>query len=370
MPNNLFAVTKSKILLAGGSIVIVALLIGGYLIVHNIYKSDTFSEPVSEQADYGSPQSEQDPKSTEKSTSTATNKTDSTPKSNTTTTKTNISPNKSGGISGSSAGGGTTSGGGNGGTGGTTAGTFRKNCIVVPSACGYPDATNTGVPAGTTLTNSGSISVTVDGTIIQNKNITGSIDIQANNVIIRNSRITSGTYYPIRVISGTGLLVEDSEIIGTNTDVTSAVSFTNYTARRVYVHGTVDGFKADENVVIEDSYVTGLRYDEAAQTHNDGVQTTGGTNVTIRHNTFKIGDVAGMSSVMQMGTEWSDNTNWLVENNLMDGGGWTINGRSQNPSMRYLNNRFTHRYQYGVMVDSSGSTWTNNYFDEDGSPAS
>ena len=30
------------------------------------------------------------------------------------------------------------------------AATANTNCFAAPSACGYPDATNTGVPAGTT----------------------------------------------------------------------------------------------------------------------------------------------------------------------------------------------------------------------------
>ena len=53
---------------------------------------------------------------------------------------------------------------------------------------------------------------------------------------------------------------EDSEIEGTSDDVTAGLSFANYTARRVNVHGTADGFKADENVLIELKIADELTY--------------------------------------------------------------------------------------------------------------
>jgi hypothetical protein len=246
-------------------------------------------------------------------------------------------------------------------------GGFQSNCIVTPHLCGYPDATNTGVPAGTTLTNSGSLTVTQDGAVIQNLNITGNITIHANNVTIRNTRITSGDYYPIAYYDTghSGLLVEDTQIIGTSSDVTAGISFDNYTARRVDISGTADGLKANDNVLIEDSYVHDLAYDAAAGTHNDGVQTTGGSNVTLRHNTFKLSMSDGINSCIQMGNEGGDNLNWLVTNNLFDGGGWEINASPAGTNRTFTNNRFTHNSAYGVGYVGN-STWTGNYYDNDG----
>ena len=37
------------------------------------------------------------------------------------------------------------------------------DCFARPSGCGYPDATNTGVPPGTTLERSGPLTVSEDG---------------------------------------------------------------------------------------------------------------------------------------------------------------------------------------------------------------
>jgi hypothetical protein len=251
----------------------------------------------------------------------------------------------------------------------TESGGFIPNLINTPHLGGYPDDTNTGVPAGTTLTNSSSLTITTDGAIIQNLNITGQIVIHANNVSIQRVRITSGDYYPIDY-DGTGLVIEDSEIIGTSYTVTCGIGFDNYTARRVYITGTADGFKANSNVLIEDCYVHLLAV--GPETHNDGVQATGGENVTLRHNTFKLGDQSGVSSVIQLGNEGGTNSNWLIENNLIDGGGWSINANSEdaskNPGCQVLNNRFTRRAGYGVGW-VAGCTWSGNYYDNDGSAA-
>lgn len=251
----------------------------------------------------------------------------------------------------------------------TASGGFFANAIVNPHLAGYPDETNTGVPAGTTLTNSGSLTITTNGALVQNLNITGMISVNANNVTIRNCRITSTDYYPIAWDGGThtGLLVEDTEILSGSYNVTAGMSFSNYTARRVYVTGSADGFKADSNVLIEDCYVTGLGI--GPDTHNDGVQTTGGSNVTLHHNTFKLGDQAGVSAVVQVGNEWGTNSNWLIDDNLIDGGGWSINASndpSDNPNFTVTNNRFTRRAGYGP-GSVGGATWTGNYYDDDGS---
>lgn len=245
-------------------------------------------------------------------------------------------------------------------------GGFIPNLINNPHLGGYPDATNTGVPAGTTLTNSGSLTVTTNGALIQNLNISGQIIINADNVTIRNCRITSSDYYPIDHNNGnTGLLVEDSEIIATTYNVTAGMSFTDYTARRVSVTGSADGFKADSNVLIEDCYVTALGI--GPDTHNDGVQTTGGSNVTLRHNTFKLGGQT-VSSVVQVGNEWGTNSNWVIQNNLIDGGGWRINASNNpadNPNFQVINNRFTRRAGYGP-GSVGGATWSGNIWDDDG----
>lgn len=250
----------------------------------------------------------------------------------------------------------------------TQTGGFIANVIGNPHIGGYPDETNTGVPSGTTLTSSGSITVSTNGTILDSLDISGQVVVNANNVTIRNCRITSGDYYPIDYSGHTGLLVQDTEIIGLSYTVTAGISFDNYTARRVNVHGTADGMKANANVLIEDCYIHDLIYDAVHDTHNDGVQTTGGSGVTIQHTTIKLSTTNNANAAIQIGTESGANSNWLVNNCLLDGGGWTINAGSGNSNMTFTNNRFTKNYGYGI-GDVPGATWTGNYYDDTGAAA-
>lgn len=232
-----------------------------------------------------------------------------------------------------------------------------------------PGPTTTGVPAGTTLTPSGPIRVTEDGAVVEGLDVDGEITVLANNVTIRKVRITSGDYYPIRYFDNgnTGLVVEDSEIVGTSGDVTSAIAFAHYTARRLNVHGSSDGLKADEDVLIEDSWIHDL--DNAPDQHNDGVQSTGGPNVTIRHN-----DISGASNAnVQTGDEGGEATeNLTVQCNWLSGGGYTLNirGRDNLPkNTRVIDNRFTRDFEYGPWaIDDPAPTVTGNVYDDTGEP--
>ena len=61
---------------------------------------------------------------------------------------------------------------------------------------GFPTADNTGVPSGTTLTAyTGPMTITTDGTVIENKIINGGLDITGANVTIRNCIITYNDFF-------------------------------------------------------------------------------------------------------------------------------------------------------------------------------
>ena len=255
---------------------------------------------------------------------------------------------------------------------------MTSNCLPNPHLCGFPDATNTGwQPTGVVLktvpgeVSSGTgwswdardsmIRVTGTGAVLDGLDVNGSIAVLADNVTIKRSRIVSGDYYPIRYFDNdnTGLLIEDTEIAGTSPDVTSSVAFANYTARRVNMHGAADGFKADSNVLIEDSYVHDLGI--GADTHNDGLQSTGGSGVTFRHSTCIISD--GSNACFQLGDDVSD---ILVTDSLLDGGGWVINMGDSGTNRVFTNNRFGHSAAYGPIGSGGSYTWSGNVWDDTG----
>lgn len=238
-----------------------------------------------------------------------------------------------------------------------------------PCAGPRPGPDNTGVPAGVVLTPSGSITVEEDGAVVEGLDIEGSITVLADDVTIRNVRIRSGDYYPIRYFDNdnTGLVVEDSEIEGTSGDVTSAIAFRNYTARRLNIHGSADGLKADANVLIEDCWIHDLSNGDGE--HNDAVQSTGGKGVTIRHS-----DLSGASNAaVQTGDEGAATEDLTIECSWLSGGGWTLNIRGSGASVpvntRIIDNRFGRDHGYGPWtLDDPNPTISGNVYDDNDEP--
>jgi hypothetical protein len=240
-----------------------------------------------------------------------------------------------------------------------------------PTACSRPKPgpTNTGVPPGTTLRATGSVRVEHAGAIVENLDINGTITVLANNVTIRKVRIMTGDYYPIRYFDNdnVGLVVEDSEIVGTSGNVTSAIAFRNYIARRLNIHGMADGLKADSNVLIEDCWIHDLS--NGRSEHNDGVQSTGGKGVTIRHNA-----ISGASNAcVQSGDEGGATEDMTIECNWLSGGGWTLNirgsGATRPRNTSVTNNRFGRDHGYGPwVIDDQNPVISGNVYDDIGEP--
>lgn len=231
-----------------------------------------------------------------------------------------------------------------------------------------PGPSNTGVPPGTALKKSGSIKVMTAGSVVEDLDIDGQIEVLADNVTIRRVRITSADYYPIRYDDPRrGLVVEDSEIIGTSDDVTAAISFAHYTARRLNVHGGADGLKANEDVLIEDTWIHDLR--NGKDQHNDAVQSTGGKGVTIRHSVLG----GASNAAVQTGDEGVATEDLRIECSWLSGGGYTLNIRGKGATVPkntvIVNNRFGRDFGYGpITIDDPAPTFTGNVFDDDGSP--
>lgn len=197
--------------------------------------------------------------------------------------------------------------------------------MPTPSRCGWPDATNTGVPKGTVLTTwNGDRTVTVAGTVINGLNITGCLIINANNVTVRNSRIgTDGDCgdYVVRSFNRSGVLIEDTEIVLGGNE-TKGIAFDGYTARRVWFHGGSDCAHMGANVLVEDSFCDIPAGGPADGPHYDGFQSDGGRNIVIRHNTIRV--PYAQTSAILMSTNTSPITDVTIVNNLVAGGGYSI----------------------------------------------
>ena len=200
-----------------------------------------------------------------------------------------------------------------------------------PSA--KPSVDNTGVPAGTHLTqHNGDITVTQPGTVIDSKDVHGFINVKAPNVVIKNSIIRGGTAtYNRGVITNYGfsnLVVQDSDIIPEHPTVwQDGVKGSDFTLQRVYITGNVDSVKIQgSNVTIQNSLLENTTYyahdpnQGGGPTHNDNVQIQGGSNVKLIGNTIRKATNFAVLGAADIG----DNSGLLVRGNWLDGGHCTV----------------------------------------------
>lgn len=183
----------------------------------------------------------------------------------------------------------------------------------------FPDAASTGVQDGVTLQPVGSLTVTEDGTVLEGLDVSGRIEVLADDVVIRNVRVSGSNAHLIRN-RGRNLLIEHVTLRGQQ-PCSAGIAFNHYTARHVDVSGCADGLKANNDVVIERSYIHGLR--KWAGTHNDGIQGTGGSNIVIRDNRIE-GPWRQSTSAIKLDSHNRHLDDVLVQGNLISGGGFSV----------------------------------------------
>jgi hypothetical protein len=275
-------------------------------------------------------------------------------------------------------------------TGGSATGTATGSTTSCPLPK-FPDATCTGVPAGTILTAvSGDMTITEANTVIDSKDIKGCVNVQAEGVTIRRSKITCDHAMPDvvssadGVYSGTPLIIEDSEITCNDT-VGTAVGDTNISTYRLNIHGCENGYDLDANIDIEDNYIHDLY--QSAATHTDGIQFANGhyvsvtnhaiipgsANITINHNTIYSKGVDGTDTNSAIISNRGGDTNVLIQNNLLAGGGYTLYCEQGATGINYrvIGNHFSTIYHpkvgaYGPAVECSDETQSGNVYHESG----
>jgi hypothetical protein len=191
------------------------------------------------------------------------------------------------------------------------------------AAPGWSDATNTGVPAGVTLTSSGSLVITKAGTVISGLNITGTVTIEAANVTLIDCKITGAGANVIQIASGiTGTTIEYSEINGTGTNNAGSTGINGQgTFIGDNIYNVANGINVTGASVIQNNYIHNLQA-SGSQSY-DGIKIDGGeSNVTISHNTI-INSHSATAAIM-IDNYYGAVSNIAVSNNIIAGGGYTI----------------------------------------------
>lgn len=206
-------------------------------------------------------------------------------------------------------------------------GNSASQLISIPVKTNYPDATTTGVPTGSVLTNqSGRLTVTTPNTIISNKHFLSDVVISANNVTIQNSLLDAGGYFPITVTDGyTGAVIQDCEINGGSFGQ-QGIRGSNMTVLRCNIHHIENGIDPGSNVIIRDCYIHDLtatsppRAANQVPGHFDGIEHFGGTNVLVDHCTILLPSDTGCYN----GTSQFGNITATIQNSKLRGGTYNI----------------------------------------------
>lgn len=279
---------------------------------------------------------------------------------------------------------------------GSTSSAGMTNCASQPSRCGYPDTTNTGIPAGTQLqrvpqdVTSGPGWVwdsrgwlqASSGAVVKNLIVSGSINVAGSNVVVTNTReLASGESWGIGLQHATNAVISNNEIgiAGGSPRLMAGVKD---------IYGDSDGIQVLRNNivntatgvqvfggVIADNYIHDMGFEPGD--HTNGTTSNGSTTMlTIRHNTIfnQIDQTDAISLFQDFGVEG----NRLITDNLVAGGDYVIYGGAgsvgKSFNIQITNNRVSKMYfanggTYGPIAafDSSGSgnAASGNYWDGD-----
>lgn len=221
---------------------------------------------------------------------------------------------------------------------------------TTPPATGdYPNASNTGVPAGTVFgtTISGNYTATQDGAVLDAWHITGVLEIAAQNVTVTRSQVDGGVQN-FRTPSSSFTLTDTT--VGPPSGCSWGVTVwgNNYTALRVHSRNMDNGFSTDSgNLTIRDSYSTTCSPDSSA--HADGFETCCDINaqypnITLDHNTFDQRGATSATAPIDL-AEALHVTNVRVTNNLVAGGAYSMYLENYTPSSKWV---------------VAGNKWVNN----------
>jgi hypothetical protein len=217
-----------------------------------------------------------------------------------------------------------------------------------------------------TLVPSGDLRIDTPGVVIEGLDIQGTVMINANDVTLKNCKVTGASWAVINITSGkTGVVVQDCEINGLSAEGVRGISGQG-TFLRNNIHHTEDGIyliASNIAMLIQDNYIHDLQSDWSGP-HYDGIATDGGvSNITIRHNT--IINKHGQVSAIMLSNLFGSVTNVTVDNNWLEGGGYTVYSDGQFNGGTISGVSFTNNYlgkgKYGYSsIRNNTPVWQGN----------
>jgi len=261
---------------------------------------------------------------------------------------------------------------------------------TVPTAGGqWPNASNTGVPSGVSLTSyGGPMKITQDGAVIDAKEIRGTIVIAASDVTIKRSKIMG------RIDAdqgGASVTVVESEI-DAGREQAPGVGFSNVTVLRSNIHGGQHSVLCGDNCRVESSWLHDQYLPSNDDWHTNAYLSNGGSNVVLVGNTLQCtppdnGVTGGCTADASFFGDFEPIKNVTIDGNLFKStpGGYcgTFGYNRSKPygtqasGITVVNNVFEHGSggkcgYWGPVTgfpSGSGNSWANNRWVDGGSIA-
>lgn len=252
---------------------------------------------------------------------------------------------------------------------------------------GFPNAANTGVPAGTALsTYTGSCTVTTDNAVISARTVNCDLRVQARNVVIKNSKINGSVSTADGSSSSFTLTDSTVDASPNGPRLATGVGADNFTVLRSEIIGGNRGIYCRRNCEVRDSWIHGTEV--SADWHASGIRASQGSRII--HNTIHCEaqptpQDGGCSADLTMYGDFEAVRDVLVERNLFvanpTGTGFCAYGGSS-PGKPYSGgaanivfagnvfargaNRKCGAYGPITAFDSSrpGNRWVNNVWDD------
>jgi hypothetical protein len=285
-----------------------------------------------------------------------------------------------------------------------TAGGAQLNCAASPHACGYPDATNTGVQPGQALIAvpaqqasgpgwayskaDGAVYVTGNGATLADLAITGNLGIKASNVTIDNVQVVnSGNDWGIGLIHARNTLIEHTQVYSPAgadrlqvavKDIYGDTAGTTITTTSIWNTDTAIQLSAG---TVTGNYVHDLKMD--AGDHVNGIVSDAGVAAGLAITGNTVFNPIAQTDDIALFEDFGQQLNATVTGNLLSGGGYEIYGGANTgkwtpAGIVITGNRFAATYypnggSYGPAAavatsGTNGNTWSGNTWDATGAP--
>ena len=273
----------------------------------------------------------------------------------------------------------------------TSAVVGATGCAASPSSCGYPDATNSGVPKGTTLSTSAEeeMHLNTAGATVSDLDVIGTIYVEADDVTIEDSEVVvdgsesgcSGS------CGGKGIWIEPG-VSGTKIkDVTcrggaaSGANVTQYCVQSNDASTRVEGSRMYDCTecftgpgMLVDSFledngtISGEHYEDIYYGGGEGA-------LVVEHDTML--NPHNQTATVFASVDFGNQTTLTIDDNLLAGGDYVIYGGGSGSGGKVLgpvsvkDNRFSRVFfpnggSYGVdsYMNDAVTEWSGNYWDE------